>query len=172
MTARAAIKVNGTVLSTPAIAEEAQHHPAKTPAAAFEAAARALVVRHLLLEEAARCAIQADPQDVAPGKRETREDANIRALIEAHVQPREPDEAACRAFYEVHRARFRAQGSQAGTHAKPLPFKDVHEKIATYLTDQFWRRDAAEYIERLVARAEIEGIAMDAQKAKTMEPAG
>lgn len=116
MAARAAIKVNGVTLPNQVIAEEAQHHPAKTPAAAFEAAARALVIRHLLLEEAERCAITSVPVLVMPGKRETQDEARIRALIEANAPAYEADEAECRAFYEANPARFRSPDLFEASH--------------------------------------------------------
>ena len=108
MAARTAIKVNGVTLPNQVIAEEAQHHPARTPAAAFEAAARALVIRHLLLEEAERCGITAEPVQVVPGKRETPDEARIRALIEASAPACEPHDAECLAFYEANPSRFRS----------------------------------------------------------------
>lgn len=90
MTPRPEIRVNGRVLPRRAIAEEAQHHAARTPRAAYEAAARALVIRALLLEEAERRGIAGEPALLAPGKRELAEEAKIRALIEAAV-PRSTD---------------------------------------------------------------------------------
>src|SRR3569623_1626804 len=80
--ARPAIKLNGVALPPQMIAAEAQHHPARTPAAAFQAAARALIIRTLLLEEAARQGLEATPQIIAEGKRETVEEARIRQLLE------------------------------------------------------------------------------------------
>ena len=116
MAPRATIIVNGVTLAPQAIAEEAQHHPAKSPAKAFEAAGRALVIRHLLLEEAARCAIAAEPMLVAPGKRETPDEARIRALIAANVPVEAVDEAQCRALYDAEPARFRSPDLFEASH--------------------------------------------------------
>ena len=68
--ARPIVRLNGVALPPRMIAAEAQHHPARTPAAAFESAARALIIRTLLLEEAARRGLTATPQEVTEGKRE------------------------------------------------------------------------------------------------------
>ncbi|MBN9589462.1 MAG: hypothetical protein BGN85_01300 [Alphaproteobacteria bacterium 64-11] len=258
MAPRPPIKLNGVVLPSHMIAAEAQHHPSQTPAAAFQAAARAIIVRTLLLEEAKRDAIVAEPEIVAPGKRELDDEAQIRALMEARISVVEPDEAQCRAFYDAEPSRFRSpdlfeashilflahphdakayaeavaraeevvaelsrspdrfeaiarersecdsranggrlgqivQGetvpeferalqkleegqiaaspiqSRYGAHVlkldarargETLPFEYVHEKIADYLAEQQWRRDAAAYVERLVSRAQIEGVDM------------
>ena len=48
------VSVNGVVMPRDAIARETQHHPADTPILAWQAAARALVIRELLLQEARR----------------------------------------------------------------------------------------------------------------------
>ncbi|HSM95601.1 MAG TPA: peptidylprolyl isomerase [Rhizomicrobium sp.] len=116
MAPRPPIKLNGVVLPSHMIAAEAQHHPAKSPAAAFEAAARAIIIRTLLLEEANRRDIEVEPQLVAPGKRELDDEAKIRALIEASVAVAEPDEDACRAFYEANRLRFRSPDLFEASH--------------------------------------------------------
>ena len=97
MAPRPSIKLNGVVLPPHMIAAEAQHHPSKTPAAAFQAAARALIIRTLLLEEAKRNAITAVPQFVAPGKRELDDEARIRALMEARIPITEVERRMARA---------------------------------------------------------------------------
>ena len=68
MAARPSIKLNGVLLPPQMIAAEAQHHPSRTPAMAYQAAARAIIIRTLLLEEAQREAITAEAELVSPGK--------------------------------------------------------------------------------------------------------
>ena len=53
------VRVNGVAIARDVIAREVQHHPARTPAESLKAAARALVVRELLLQEARRLEIEA-----------------------------------------------------------------------------------------------------------------
>ena len=48
------ISVNGKVIPREVIAREVQNHPAEKPILAWQAAARALVVRELLLQESER----------------------------------------------------------------------------------------------------------------------
>jgi peptidyl-prolyl cis-trans isomerase C len=55
------------------------------------------VVRELLLQEAHRLAIEATPKFDGAGRRETEEEALIRALIERGC--RESDEESCRRYY-------------------------------------------------------------------------
>lgn len=116
MALRPQIKLNGVVLPPHMIASEAQHHPAKTPAAAFQTAARALIIRTLLLEEADRCGTVAEPELVSPGKRETGDEARIRALMESAVVAVEPDEAACRALYDADPSRFKSPDLYEASH--------------------------------------------------------
>lgn len=116
MAPRPAIKLNGVVLPPQMIAAEAQHHPSQTPAAAFQAAARALIIRTLLLEEAKRDAIAAEPELIAPGKRELDDEARIRALMEARIPVVEPFEDRCRAFYDANPSRFRSPDLYEASH--------------------------------------------------------
>lgn len=155
MAPRREIRVNGRLLSNPEIAAEAQHHPAKTPAAAFQAAAQALVIRELLLEEVERQGIVGEPALLAPGKRELAEEASIRALIESAVPRRAPTEEECFASYAADPMRF---GTKAG-HA--LPFDEVRAPLTGWLAERIWREDAAQFVADLVARASIEGIAIE-----------
>lgn len=105
---RKTVSVNGVAISRDVIAREAQHHPAEKPTAAWTAAARALVVRELLLQEAGRLGVTAELLVDREGRRETAEEASIRALIEQEVQTPRPDEAACLRYFERNRQRFRA----------------------------------------------------------------
>lgn len=114
--ARPAIRLNGVTLLPHMIAAEAQHHPARTPAATFEAAARALIIRTLLLEEAARLGLEAAPELIAEGKRETAEEARIRQLLEHRIPIGEASEAACRAYYDRHVEQFRSPELMEASH--------------------------------------------------------
>ena len=102
------ISVNGKVITREVIAREVQNHPAEKPILAWQAAARALVVRELLLQESVRLGIEAEPLRDAEGRSETDEEAAMRELIEREVTTPEPDEAACLRFYEQNRQRFRS----------------------------------------------------------------
>jgi len=101
------VSVDGVIIPREAIAREIQNHRAKTPVEAFHAAARALVVRELLLAEARRLAIAAEPQADADGCRETDEEAVIRALLEQEVKVPKADDATCRRYYAQNRRAFR-----------------------------------------------------------------
>ncbi len=110
------VSVNGIVVPRDAIARETQHHPADKPIVAWQAAARALVIRELLLQEARRLGVETEPQADPQGRRETDEEALIRCLIEREVTTPEPDETACRRYYEHNRARFRSPALYEAAH--------------------------------------------------------
>jgi peptidyl-prolyl cis-trans isomerase C len=101
------VRVDGIEIPPEAIAQEIQHHPAPDAETAWREAARALVVRELLLREARRRGIAADPESDEAGRRESDDDALVRALLDEAVEPEEPGEAECRRFYAARRERFR-----------------------------------------------------------------
>lgn len=113
---RIAVSVNGVEIPHDWISREAQNHPAPTPIGAWTAAARALVVRELLLQEARRSDLQVEPAADAEGRRETEEEALIRALVDTRVAIPAPDEESCRRYYANNRARFRSVDIHEASH--------------------------------------------------------
>lgn len=90
------LAVNGIVIPDDAVHAEMQYHPAADLDAARRAAAEALVVRRLLIDEARRQGLPGD------------DDALIAALIEEEVSVPDPDETTCRRYFEANRKRFRS----------------------------------------------------------------
>ena len=86
------VKVNGVAIPRDVIAREVQHHPARNPAESLKAAARALVVRELLLQEARRLEVEGEPLSDADGRRETAEEAAVRALVDREVRTPSADD--------------------------------------------------------------------------------
>ncbi|OYW54070.1 MAG: peptidylprolyl isomerase [Rhizobiales bacterium 12-68-15] len=101
-----AVSVNGVPVSRKAIAAEVQNTPARTPAEGWTAATRALVIRELLLQEARRLDIEAEPKLDTAGRRETEEEALMRALLEREVRTPVADAAALQRFYGQNLRRF------------------------------------------------------------------
>ena len=110
------IAVNGVGIPRDLIAREVQQHPSRTPAEAWKAAARALAVRELLLQEARRLAVVAQPIADDEGRRETADEAAIRVLIEREVQTPSADIEACRRYYQQNRKRFRSADIYEAAH--------------------------------------------------------
>lgn len=149
------VTVNGVAIARDEIAREAQHHPAPKPFAAWQAAARALAIRELLLQEARRIGITAVPADDGEGRRETEEEAIMRVLIEREVTVPVADMESCRRYYDNNLKRFQAPGGE------PLPFELVSAHIANYLHVRAWRTALVQYVARLVSCAEIAGVELD-----------
>ena len=135
-TGRKMISVNGVVIPRAAIAQETQHHPASKPLDAMKAATAALVVRELLLPEARRLAIPAEPASDGEGRRETDEEALVRGLVEREVRTPDADEASCRRFYEQNRRRFRTPDIYEARHILLPANKADSEEIAQAILAQ------------------------------------
>jgi peptidyl-prolyl cis-trans isomerase C len=116
MPERKQISVNGVVLPHEIVAAEAQNHAAASPAQAFADAARALVIRELLLQEARRLDLTPEPETDAEGRRETDEDALIRTAVIQAIPRDAPDEESCRRYYENNRRRFRSADIYEAAH--------------------------------------------------------
>lgn len=110
------ILVNDERIAADEIAAEAQHHPSETPEAAWDAAAEALVVRQVLLQEARKRGIEPDQRTDRLGRRELEEEAMIRQLLEDAVSARSPTEQECRDFFEQHPERFRSPDLFEASH--------------------------------------------------------
>jgi peptidyl-prolyl cis-trans isomerase C len=118
------VVVNANPIPDEAISREMQYHPAGSVAAAREAAARALVVRELLLQQAARLELQPVPEEG-----EDEDEALIRQLIEREVQVPEPDRESCRRYYENNRAQLRVPDVHTVSHILiPAPPDDAQAR--------------------------------------------
>lgn len=104
------VTVNGATIPSAAIATEAQNHhaPKGKPGIAWRKAARALIVRQLLLEEARNRGLAAEPESVGPGRTETEDEALIRALLDAAIHVAKPSDGAIHSEWEKAPDRFRA----------------------------------------------------------------
>ncbi|MGB0439546.1 MAG: peptidase, partial [Paracoccaceae bacterium] len=84
--------VNGETVPHALVASEAQNQtaPKGKPGIAWRKAANAVAIRTLLLQEAKQQGIKADAAEVAPGRFETAEEALIRGLLDANIDPEAP----------------------------------------------------------------------------------
>ncbi len=126
--------VNGETIPSAAIAAEAQNHnaPQDKPGWAWKAAARAMAIRALLLQEGQRLGLEAEAREVAPGKLETGDEAMVRAVLETLIEPEQVSEAHCRAFYDRAPESFRA----------PSLFQPAHILFAARPEDAAARKTA------------------------------
>ncbi len=110
------VQVNGVAIARDDIVREIQQHPSRTPIDAWKSAAQALVVRELLLQEARRLGVPCKPFDDSKGRRETDEDAVIRALIAQEVRTPQADKEVCRRYYEKNLQLFKSQEIYEAAH--------------------------------------------------------
>ena len=115
-TPRPVVSVNGVVIPYDEIARETQNHPAVAPVKAWRAAARALVIRELLLQRGHELGLEAAPEIDDSGRRETDEEALVRAVIAHDVKVPQADEQTCRRLYDRHPDRFRAPAIVEASH--------------------------------------------------------
>ena len=124
------VSVNGTVSPREAIARETQNHPATKPIEAWQAAVRALAIRELLRQEAERLGVAAEALVDDEGRRETDEEARIRALIERAVPAPVPTEEECRRYYAHNLRRFRTPELHEVAHILLPSGEGAREKAA------------------------------------------
>lgn len=143
---RPRVSVNGVTIPHEAIARETQNHPAQSPVEAWQAAARSLVVRELLLQEADRLGIIASPECDDEGRRETSEEAMIGALIDRCIVTPEPDEESCRRYYERNRGKFRS----------PTIYEAAHILLSASRNDRQSFKHQRETAHAILARLSVE----------------
>lgn len=125
------ILVNGVEIDADAINAEAQNHPADNPAKSHGDAARALVIRELLIQEAGKKNIAGVPETFEPGKKETDEDAATRELLEQEIVTPKADEASCRRYYDANTDKFVSETIYEARHilfAAPVSDKEAREQ--------------------------------------------
>ncbi len=112
------VYVDGAEISASSIAAEAQNHvaPKGKPGLAWRKAARALIIRHLLLREAKAQAIAAVPRDFGNGRRETDEDAQIAALLDCQLDPVDVTDADVKAEWQRDPSRFKTPPLWEASH--------------------------------------------------------
>jgi len=136
------IFVNKVEITEAEVGQEMQYHPAPTQQRAWQMAAQSLVVRQLLLQQAANSGVESGDQ----------EEAVIDQLLQQDVTVPEADEATCQRFYDSHPDSFMDKDS-----GKRLTFDHAQAHIRDYLHTKAMRMAVAEYIKALSYSADIEG---------------
>jgi hypothetical protein len=143
------IFINKVEIKEEEIGQEMQHHPAETQERAWQLAAQSLVVRQLLLQQAADSGLyQGADSDTAGDQEEN----SIDLLLDQDVTVPEADAATCRRFYDNHPDSFMDNKS-----GKRLTFNQAQANIRDYLHTKAMRMAVAEYIKALSYKADIKG---------------
>jgi peptidyl-prolyl cis-trans isomerase C len=116
MNAVRSIVIEGVEIPEALIAREAQNHPGPDGASAWNAAARALALKALLLDRARELGLDPAAEHDEAGREETREEALMRAVLDAEVNIAAPTAEECRRVYEANLARFRAPDLYEASH--------------------------------------------------------
>lgn len=140
------VSVDGVRIEEADIAREVQHHEGASIEEARAAAARALVIRHLLLARAKACGLTPLPEQDALGRWESDEEALVRQVLEVEAPPARPTTEECRRVYEARRAMF------------AMEFAVAEPIIRDRLTARAWIAASAAYAGKLMRAASIEGL--------------
>lgn len=100
------VLVGDTLIPEEEIARELQHHPAEEVAEAWHEAAKSLVIRELLLQQAKALKL---PEDLD-------EEEAIARVLESELDVPEPSEEDCERFYSANPSRFRSPTLMAVSH--------------------------------------------------------
>ena len=140
------VSVDGVLIEETDIAREVQHHEGESIEEARAAAARALVIRHLLLTRAHERGLMPLPEQDALGRWESDEEALVRQLLEAEAPPSLPTAEECRRVYDARRGVF------------AMEFAVAEPIIRDRLTARAWMAASAAYAAKLMRAASIEGL--------------
>jgi hypothetical protein len=144
------IFVNRVEITEAEVGQEMQYHPAPTQERAWRLAAQSLVVRQLLLQQAANNGLFQDADTLS---QEEHEAAIIDQLLQQDVVVPEADETTCQRYYDNHPDSFLEKESD-----QRLTFDQAKAFIRDYLHTKAMRMAVAEYIKALSYDADIEGI--------------
>lgn len=147
-----AIFVNKIEITDAEIGQEMQYHPAPAQERAWHMAAQSLVIRQLLLQQAASNGLCGEVASVAPGE----DEKLIDQLLEQDVVVPEADEATCQRFYDNHPNSFLDEKT-----GERVAFEHAHANIRDYLHTKAMRIAVAEYIKALSYGADIKGFELD-----------
>jgi len=143
------IFVNDVEIEETEIGQEMQHHPAPSQQQAWRMAAQSLVIRQLLLQQAADSGLYPGNDSSIPIEEE---EQLIDRLLELEVTVPEADEVTCQRFYDNHPESF--LDSESG---KRQTFDEAQTQIRDYLHTKAMRIAVAEYIKALSHSADIKG---------------
>ena len=130
---------------------EMQHHPAASLEDARREAARALVIKHLLLKAAA------DRELITETKlsrlEEDQEEEIIENLLAEVIQLPEADDKTCKRYYDQHQDRFIDK-----TTGEALPYPMVKAHIKNYLEDKGHMAAFNAFVDSLMDQSNIVGL--------------
>lgn len=143
--------LNNIEISDDEVHNEMQYHPAPTVEEARREAARALVIKRLLLNAAVEQELISE-KDIE-GIDKAKEEMIIETLLDNIIQLPEADEVTCQRYYDKNLNRFEDQKT-----GNVVPFPMVEKHIRTYLEDRGHQAAFSAYMDSLMDQATIVGI--------------
>lgn len=141
------IKVNDVEITDEDVFEEMQYHPSENRLEATDAAAKALLVKEILRQEAVSQGLLGLEAD------DTEQENAIVKLVEDNVTTPNAGQDVCQRYYEQNTERFKAQDT-----GEILPFDMVEGKIRDYLHTRSVREGLRSYVLKLAEDMTIKGV--------------
>ncbi len=141
------IRVNDVAITDEAVFQEMQYHPSENRLEATDAAAKALLVKEILRQEAIKQGLMNAKAD------EFEQEKSILKLVEDNVTTPQASLEVCHRYYEQNRERFKAKDSE-----EILPFERVEDKIRDYLHVRSVREGLRSYVLVLAENMTIKGV--------------
>ena len=148
------IFVNEVEITDDEVHAEMKHHPASSLDDARHQAARALVIRQLLIQEAIRKKLLSENEHSKVEQEEA-----VDQLLNLEVFVPEANEESCHRYYRQNQERFLHKVS--GTK---LAYEHVKDQIHHYLHTRCLRIGISQYIKTLSAQACIVGYDLEASE--------
>ncbi len=129
------VSVNGVEIPAAVFAAECQNHPAADADTVWDEAARSLIIRELLLQEARRLGLVAEPMTDDAGRMETVEDALINRLLDDQIKTPKAEDADCRRYHENNPKRFCSPDVFEASHILLSADRDDNAAFATAVSE-------------------------------------
>lgn len=141
------IRVNDVEITDEAVFQEMQYHPSENRLEATDAAAKALLVKEILRQEAVKQGL------LDPKADEVEQESAILKLVEDNVTTPQADHDVFLRYYEQNNERFKVKDT-----GEILPFEMVVDKIRDYLQVRSVREGLRSYVLKLAENMTIKGV--------------
>ncbi len=141
------IRVNDVEITDEDVFQEMQYHPSENRLEATDAAAKALLVKEILRQEAVKAGLLDEKAD------DVEQESAIVTLVEQNVTTPNAGQDVCQRYYEQNTERFKAQDT-----GEILPFEMVESKIRDYLHTRSVREGLRSYVLKLAEDMTIKGV--------------
>lgn len=141
------IRVNDVEITDEDVFQEMQYHPSENRLEATDAAAKALLVKEILRQEAVKEGLLDEKAD------DVELEAAIVKLVEENVTTPQASQDVCKRYYEQNTERFKAQDT-----GEILPFDMVEDKIRDYLHTRSVHEGLRAYVLKLAEEMTIKGV--------------